>query len=30
MIERLPLPGGEQVADVKHAMAWLVRHVERA
>jgi precorrin-6A/cobalt-precorrin-6A reductase len=30
MIERLPLPGGEQVADVEQAMSWLVRHLERA
>ncbi len=28
MIQRRPLPGGEQVADVQQAMAWLVRHVE--
>jgi precorrin-6A/cobalt-precorrin-6A reductase len=30
MIERLPLPAGEQVADVEQAMAWLVRHLEGA
>jgi precorrin-6A/cobalt-precorrin-6A reductase len=30
MIERLPLPGGEQVADVEQAMAWLVRQLEEA
>ena len=28
MIQRRPVPGGEQVADVPQAMAWLVRHVE--
>ena len=30
MIERLPLPEGEQVADVDQAMAWLVGHLEGA
>jgi precorrin-6A/cobalt-precorrin-6A reductase len=27
MIQRRPLPGGEEVTDVQQAMAWLVRHV---
>jgi precorrin-6A/cobalt-precorrin-6A reductase len=30
MIGRLPLPGGEQVANVAQAMTWLVRQLERA
>jgi precorrin-6A/cobalt-precorrin-6A reductase len=30
MVERLPLPAGEQVADVEQAVAWLVRHLEGA
>jgi precorrin-6A/cobalt-precorrin-6A reductase len=30
MIQRPPLPAGEQVEDVEQAMAWLVKHVEGA
>jgi precorrin-6A/cobalt-precorrin-6A reductase len=30
MIQRPPVPGGEQVADVEQAMAWLVRHLDSA
>lgn len=30
MIQRLPLPEGEQVADVEHAMAWLAGHLHGA
>jgi precorrin-6A/cobalt-precorrin-6A reductase len=30
MIQRPPVPGGEQVAAVEQAMAWLVRHLDGA